>query len=429
MNLETIFALREHGTRPRTELIAGVTTFMTMAYILVVNPTVLAETGMDKGALFTATALSAALATLVMALYANLPFALAPGMGLNTFFAYTVCLSMGFSWQLALTAVFIEGILFLILTFLNVREAIIGCIPLNLKKAISAGIGLFIAFIGLSNAGIVVHSAGTLPELGAMATAEPLIALLGLLAAAWLLTRGVQGALLWGILLAAAAGLPLGVTELPAGWHGPPSLEPIWLKFQWSELFSFDLLVVLLTFLFVDLFDTAGTLIGVATKANLFDADGHIYRARQALVTDALGTACGACLGTSTVTVYVESSAGIAAGGRTGLTALTCAVLFLAALFLAPLFLMIPPAATAPALILVGLMMVSPIGELDLTDWTESVPAFLTMILMPASGSIANGIMFGVLAYVLLKLLSGQRRIVSPVLYGVAVFFLLKFLV
>ncbi len=427
MNLESLFGLRAQGTRPRTEMIAGATTFMTMSYILVVNPSILAETGMDRGALFTATACSAALATLVMGLYARLPFALAPGMGLNAFFAYTVCLGMGFAWQLALTAVFVEGILFMILTVLNLREAIINCIPLNLKKAIAVGIGLFIAFVGLRNAGIVVTGSGggVGAELGDLSAAEPALALLGLLVSAWLMVRGVSGALLIGILLTAAAGLPLGVTHWPEAWGGPPSLAPLLFQFQWDMLLTTDMAVVLVTFLFVDMFDTAGTLIGVAAKTGLLDERGRVPRARQALLTDAIGTTCGACLGTSTVTVYVESAAGIAAGGRTGLTAVTCAVLFLAALFLAPVFLMIPAAATAPALLLVGLMMMSPIKDIDLADLGESLPAFLTIILMPASGSIATGIMFGVLTYVGLKVVTGQGRRVAPLLYGIAAFFLL----
>ena len=427
MNLESLFGLRAQGTRPRTEMIAGATNFMTMSYILVVNPSILAETGMDRGALFTATACSAALATLVMGLYARLPFALAPGMGLNAFFAYTVCLGMGFAWQLALTAVFVEGILFMILTVLNLREAIINCIPLNLKKAIAVGIGLFIAFVGLRNAGIVVTGSGggVGAELGDLSAAEPALALLGLLVSAWLMVRGVSGALLIGILLTAAAGLPLGVTHWPEAWGGPPSLAPLLFQFQWDMLLTTDMAVVLVTFLFVDMFDTAGTLIGVAAKTGLLDERGRVPRARQALLTDAIGTTCGACLGTSTVTVYVESAAGIAAGGRTGLTAVTCAVLFLAALFLAPVFLMIPAAATAPALLLVGLMMMSPIKDIDLADLGESLPAFLTIILMPASGSIATGIMFGVLTYVGLKVVTGQGRRVAPLLYGIAAFFLL----
>ncbi len=422
------FGLAAHRTSARTEVIAGATTFMTMAYILAVNPNILAETGMDRGAVFTATALSAGLATLVMALYARLPFALAPGMGLNAFFAYTVCIEMGYPWQLALTAVFIEGLIFLALTFLNVREAIVNCIPANLKRAIAVGIGLFIAVIGLSGAGIVVQGAGTIAALGDLTAREPLLALIGLLLTGALLAFRIKGALLIGIVLTTVIGWPLGITAAPGGWGAPPSLEPIFWQFDWSRVLSVDMLVVLLTFLFVDMFDTAGTLIGVATKSGMLDADGRLPRARRALLADALGTTAGACLGTSTVTVYVESAAGTAEGGRTGLTALTTAFLFLAALLVWPLFLVVPSAATAPALVLVGLFMVSPIKDIDLDDFTEAIPAYLTIIAMPLAG-IASGIMLGMLCYILLKVLTGRWREVSPVAYGVGGFFLLKFLV
>jgi adenine/guanine/hypoxanthine permease len=429
MTLQTFFALDEHGTTLRRELVAGTTTFMTLAYILVVNPLMLSETGMDPGAVFTATALSAALATLFMALVARLPFVLAPGMGLNAFFAYTVCLGMGYSWRFALTAVFLEGLIFLVLTATNVREAIVNCLPLNLKRAIAAGIGLFIAVLGLASAGLIVTGEGTLLQLGDVSGREPLLALGGILVTGALLARRVRGALLIGIGLGTAAGLALGLTQWPSAWGGPPSLAPVFLQFEWSEIWTVDLLVVLLTFLFVDLFDTVGTLVGVATRTGMLDERGNVPRIKQALFADAVGTTAGACLGTSTVTTYVESAAGIAEGGRTGLTALTAAGLFLLALFVSPLFLMVPTAATAPALVLVGLFMMAPVREIDWDDFSESVPAFLTILMMPLTMSIANGIAAGVLSWLVLQILGGRARLVSPVAWGVGIFFVLKFVV
>lgn len=400
--LEKFFKLKENKTTVRTEIIAGITTFMTMAYILAVNPDILLVTGMDKNAVFTATALSAVVATLVMALWAKLPFALAPGMGLNAFFAFTVVLAMGHSWQFALTAVFLEGIIFLLLTAFNVRELIVNAIPMNLKHAISAGIGLFIAFIGMQNAGLIVKSDATMITLGNMGEHTIWIALFGLIVSGVLLALKVKGALLIGIFAAAILGIPLDVTHLPEGnWVSmPPSLEPIFFKISFAEIFSTDMLVVLITFLFVDLFDTVGTLVGVASKANMIDKDGKLPRVKQALFADAVGTTTGALLGTSTVTTYVESASGVAEGGRTGLTALSTAGMFALALFFAPIFLMVPGAATAPALILVGSFMLSPILKINFEDYTESIPVFLTVIMMPLAYSIAEGIVFGMLSYV-----------------------------
>ena len=376
--LEKFFKLKENKTTVRTEIIAGITTFMTMAYILAVNPDILLVTGMDKNAVFTATALSAVVATLVMALWAKLPFALAPGMGLNAFFAFTVVLAMGHSWQFALTAVFLEGIIFLLLTAFNVRELIVNAIPMNLKHAISAGIGLFIAFIGMQNAGLIVKSDATMITLGNMGEHTIWIALFGLIVSGVLLALKVKGALLIGIFAAAILGIPLDVTHLPEGnWVSmPPSLEPIFFKITFAEIFSTDMLVVMITFLFVDLFDTVGTLVGVASKANMIDKDGKLPRVKQALFADAVGTTTGALLGTSTVTTYVESASGVAEGGRTGLTALSTAGMFALALFFAPIFLMVPGAATAPALILVGSFMLSPILKINFEDYTESIPVF-----------------------------------------------------
>lgn len=429
--LEKFFKLKENKTTVRTEIIAGITTFMTMAYILAVNPDILSVTGMDKNAVFTATALSAVVATLVMALWAKLPFALAPGMGLNAFFAFTVVLAMGHSWEFALTAVFLEGIIFLLLTAFNVRELIVNAIPMNLKHAISAGIGLFIAFIGMQNAGLIVKSDATMVTLGNMGEHTIWIALFGLIVSGVLLALKVKGALLIGIFAAAILGIPLDVTHLPEGnWVSmPPSLEPIFFKFSFAEIFSTDMLVVLITFLFVDLFDTVGTLVGVASKANMIDKDGKLPRVKQALFADAVGTTTGALLGTSTVTTYVESASGVAEGGRTGLTALSTAGMFALALFFAPIFLMVPGAATAPALILVGSFMLSPILKINFEDYTESIPVFLTVIMMPLAYSIAEGIVFGMLSYVVLKLLTGRTRDVSVVMYILAVLFLAKFFV
>lgn len=429
--LEKFFKLKENKTTVRTEIIAGITTFMTMAYILAVNPDILLVTGMDKNAVFTATALSAVVATLVMALRAKLPFALAPGMGLNAFFAFTVVLAMGHSWQFALTAVFLEGIIFLLLTAFNVRELIVNAIPMNLKHAISAGIGLFIAFIGMQNAGLIVKSDATMITLGNMGEHTIWIALFGLIVSGVLLALKVKGALLIGIFAAAILGIPLDVTHLPEGnWVSmPPSLEPIFFKISFAEIFSTDMLVVLITFLFVDLFDTVGTLVGVASKANMIDKDGKLPRVKQALFADAVGTTTGALLGTSTVTTYVESASGVAEGGRTGLTALSTAGMFALALFFAPIFLMVPGAATAPALILVGSFMLSPILKINFEDYTESIPVFLTVIMMPLAYSIAEGIVFGMLSYVVLKILTGRTKDVSVVMYILAVLFLAKFFV
>lgn len=429
--LDKFFKLKENKTTTRTEIVAGITTFMTMAYILAVNPNILSATGMDKNALFTATALSALVGTLVMALWAKLPFALAPGMGLNAFFAFTVVLGMGYSWQFALTAVFLEGIIFLVLTAFNIRELIVNAIPMNMKHAISAGIGLFIAFIGMQNAGLIVNNDAVLVGLGDMGSPTVIVCLIGLLLTGILLALKVKGALLIGILVATGIGIPLGITSWPEGglMAAPPSLEPIFFKFDFSQIFTLDMLIVLFTFLFVDMFDTVGTLVGVSSKANMLDKDGKIPRVKQALFADAIGTTVGSIFGTSTVTTYVESASGVAEGGKTGLTALSTAGMFLIALFLAPLFLMVPGAATAPALILVGSFMMSPILKINFNDYTESIPVFLTIIMMPLTYSIAEGIVFGMLAYVLLKALSGRIKEVSIVMWVLTVLFLLKFFI
>jgi AGZA family xanthine/uracil permease-like MFS transporter len=426
--IEKLFKLRQNGTTVRTEILAGATTFMTMAYILAVNPNILSSAGMDRDAVFTATALSSVIAILIMAFYANLPIAVAPGMGLNAFFAYTVVTQMGYSWEMALTAVFIEGILFILLTFFRVREAIIDSIPMNLKYAISVGIGLFIALIGFSNAGVVVRNDATLVSLGDLSDPNALLALAGIIITGILLVFRMKGALLAGIMITALIGIPLGITRMPEQglMSLPPSLAPVFFKFDFSRVFTADMLIVIFTFLFVDVFDTVGTLVGVCSKAGLLDEKGGVPRARQALLADAVGTTAGAVLGTSALTAYVESASGVSEGGRTGLTALVVGGFLLLSLFFAPLFLMIPSAATAPALILVGLFMISPVQKINLEDYSESLPVFLTMIIMPLTYSISEGIAFGMLSYVLIKLFTGKWREISVVMYILAVFFILR---
>ncbi len=437
--MEKLFQLQAHRTNIKTEVMAGITTFMTMAYILAVNPGILSATGMPAGGVFTATAVSAGIATIVMALIANLPVALAPGMGLNAFFAYTVVLGMGYSWQLALTAILVEGILFLVMSFFNIREAIINSIPDNIKKAVSVGIGLFIAFIGLKNSGVIAFDtpAGIIdgkavvfdvfPMLGNLTKGAPLVAIIGLVIIMILLARKVKGALLIGILATTVIGIPFGVTTIHEGFK-PFSLPaaPLLFQFDFSKIFSLDFFVVMFTFLFVDIFDTVGTLLGVTTQGKLINADGTIPRVKQALIADAVGTVAGACLGTSTVTSYVESTAGVAEGGRTGLTALTTGILFFLALFLSPIFLIIPSAATAPALILVGFFMLSPVKDIDLGDATEAIPAFLTILMMPLSYSIAKGLVFGILSYVILKAATGKFKQITVVTWIVSAFFILS---
>jgi AGZA family xanthine/uracil permease-like MFS transporter len=430
--MENYFMLKENNTDVRTEVLAGVTTFMTMAYILAVNPLILSDAGMDAGGVFTATALSAVISTLVMALYAKYPFGLAPGMGLNAFFAYTVVLGdMQKTWQFALTAILIEGLLFIILSFFSVREAIFDSIPLNLKNAVSVGIGLFIAFLGLDGANIIQSGNGTLLSLGDLTSGAPLVAIIGILITGFLFANNVKGALLIGILISTLVGIPLGVTQLPAGVNNimslPPSVSEVAFKFVgFNEIFSWDMLIVVFTFLFVDIFDTVGTLAGVASKADMLDEDGKLPRVEKALTADAIGTIAGASLGTSTITTFVESASGVAAGGRTGLTALSTAGMFLLSLFFAPLFTLIPAAATAPALVIVGLFMMSPIKQINFEDYTESIPAFLTIIMMPFSGSIAEGIVFGMISYVVLKVVTGRYKEVSWTMAIVSILFLAR---
>lgn len=428
---EKFFSLHAKGTTLRRECVAGLTTFMTMAYVLVVIPQMLSTTGMDQAALFSATALASIFATLVMAFYANLPYALAPGLGLTAFFAYTVVGELGYSWQTALTAVFLEGLLFILLTVTNAREAIVRAIPSNLKHAISVGIGLFITLIALNNAGIVQRGSGALLSMGDLLSAESLVCLIGLFAMALLLHFRVQGALLLGIVAATLAGIPLGVTRLPEHFtllSLPPSIGPVFAKvsFDAGVLLSAEMALVVLTMVFVDLFDTLGSLIGVTHRAGMADRDGHVPGLKKALFADALGTTVGSLLGTSIVTTYVESAAGVAAGGRTGLTALVVAVLFGAALFFSPLFLIVPASALSAALLMVGLFMMSSVREIDFLSVGQGLPAFLTVVMMPFTYSIANGILFGMLSFVILKLLTGRARELTVSMYIVALFLLLK---
>ena len=425
--LEKRFRLKEHGTNPRTEVLSGFTSFMTMAYILAVNPLILADAGMDPGAVFTATALASVIATVLMALMANYPFVLAPGMGLNAFFAYTVVLGMGYSWQFALTAVFLEGIIFILLSLFNVREAIFNSIPLNLKRSVSVGIGLFIALLGFQNSGIIGAGDGVVMALGDITAPAPLLAIIGLILTGILLAKNVKGALFIGILATTIIGIPMGVTALPTGIvSAPPSLAPTLLQFEWANIFTLDMLLVVFTFLFVDIFDTLGTLIGVSSKADMLDENGQLPKIKPALMADAIGTTAGAAMGTSTVTTFVESASGVAEGGRTGLTALTAAGLFALALVFSPIFLVIPSSATAPALILVGLFMITDIGKVDFKDYTEAIPAFLTIVMMPFAYSIAEGIVWGMVSYVLLKLLSGRHKEISITMYILAILFVIN---
>ena len=426
--LGKLFGFNPKETTVRTEIMAGITTFLTMAYILAVNPNILGETGMDKGALFTTTVLMSALPTIFMALYAKLPLALAPGMGLNAFFAYTVCLIMGYSWQFALTAVFLEGLAFILLTVTNLREKIVEVIPPALKTAISAGIGLYIAFIGLKNAEVIVDNPATLVSLGKLTSGSGLLGVIGIGLTSILLVRNVKGALLIGILATTLIGIPMGITNIDGIFSIPPSIEPIFMKFEWSNIFTAEMATIVFTLLFVDLFDCIGTVIGVTTRANMIGEDGKIPNLKKVFMVDSLSTAAGAAMGTSTVAVYVESAAGVNEGGRSGLTAFTTGICFLLALFFAPFFLAIPAAATAPVLVLVGLMMMSNIWKIDFFDYKESIPAFICMIFMPLAYSISDGILLGHLSYVIVNLLSGNRKNLTTGMYVLAAIFLLKFI-
>lgn len=426
--LKKLFGFDPARTTIRTEILAGITTFLTMSYILAINPAMFSELDMPAGAVFTSTALAAIIGTFVMAVWAKLPFGLAPGIGLNAFFVYTVCMGMGYTWQFALTAVLIEGIIFILMTVTNLREAIVNAIPLSMRNAIGAGIGLFIAFIGLQNAGVIVDNRSTLVELGDITSGSALLALIGLLITGFLYIKNVRGAMLIGILVTTLIGIPMGVTEFKGVLSSPAPIGDIFCKFEWEHVFTLDMVVVVFTFLFIDMFDTVGTLVGVCTKAGLVNEDGTVKKIKEAFMADAIATTAGAFLGTSTTTTYVESASGVAQGGRTGLTAFTIACCFAIALFFSPLFLSIPAAAIAPVLIMVGLMMLEPITRIPFNDFTESLPAFICIIMMPLSYSISNGILIGMIAYVLINLICGKFRKLTPTMYILAALFILKYI-
>ena len=456
MNLDKIFHLKENHTDVKTEVMAGITTFMTMAYILAVNPNILSASGMDRGSVFTATALSAFIATCLMALLSNYPFVLAPGMGLNAYFTYTVVLGMGYTWQQALAAVFAEGIIFILLSLTNVREAIFNSIPMNLKHAVSVGIGLFIAFIGLQNAKIVVGNDSTLVSIFSFKSSVAegtfssqgitvLLALIGILVTAVLLAKDVKGSILWGILITWVLGIICQLTHLyvpnaDIGYYSllpdfsngisVPSMAPTFMKMDFSIVFSLDFVVIMFAFLFVDMFDTLGTLIGVASKADMLDKDGKLPKIKGALLSDAVGTTVGAVCGTSTVTTFVESASGVAEGGRTGLTSIVAGILFALSLLLSPIFLAIPSFATAPALIVVGYLMLTSVTKIDFNDMTEAIPCFIAIIAMPFMYSISEGISMGVISYVVINLITGKakEKKISLLMYILAVLFVLKYI-
>ena len=427
--LKKLFGFDPEKTTVKTEIVAGITTFLTMSYILAVNPSMFSQLdGMPGGAIVTSTALAAIIGCLAMAFWGKLPFGLAPGMGLNAFFVYSVCMGMGYSWQFALTAVLLEGFIFILLTATNVREAIVNAIPLSLRNAIGAGIGLFIAFIGLSSAGVVVNNDATLVGLGDITKGSALLALIGLVITGFMYARRIPGAILIGILITMVIGIPMGVTEFKGILSHPASIEPIFCQFEFDKIFTLDMLVVVFTFLFIDMFDTVGTLVGVCTKANMVDEKGNIHRIKQAFMADSIATTAGAMLGTSTTTTYVESAAGVAQGGRSGLTAFVVALCFAVALLFSPLFLSIPSAATAPALIIVGLLMMESIVKVPFDDFSESIPAFVCVITMPLTYSISNGILLGMIAYVLMNVVCGNYKKITPAMYILAALFALKFI-
>ena len=429
--LERLFGFDPSKHSIKTEVLAGVTTFLTMAYILAVNPSIfsnLASKGMDTNAVFTSTALAAIVGTLIMALYAKKPFGLAPGMGLNAFFVFTVCLTMGYTWQFALTAILIEGFLFVIMTVTKIRTLIVDAIPATLKRAIGAGIGLFIAFIGLKNAGIIVENQATFISIGDMTNGTALLGVIGIVLTSVLVIKNVPGSLLIGILGTALIGIPMGITSFTGIVDTPPSVAPIFCKFDFHNIFTIDMLIVVFTFLFIDMFDTMGTLVGVCTKAGMMRKDGRIPGLNKAFMADAIATMTGACLGASTTTTYVESASGVAQGGRTGLTAFSTAVCFVIALFFAPIFLSIPSAATTPVLVIVGLFMLTPIKDIDLDDYAESIPAFITIIMMPLTYSISDGILCGVISYVAINALCGNMKKLNATVCILAVLFVMKYI-
>ena len=429
--LQKLFGFDPAKHNVKTEIMAGITTFLTMAYILAVNPSIfsnLASMGMDTNAVFTATALAAIVGTLIMSLYAKKPFGLAPGMGLNAFFVFTVCLTMGYPWQFALTAILIEGFLFVVLTLTKIRTLIVDAIPTTLKRAIGGGIGLFIAFIGLKNAGIIVENSATFVSIGKLTEGSALLGVIGIVITSVLTVKKVPGSLLLGILITAIIGIPMGLAHFTGLVDVPPSVDPLFYKFEFHNIFTIDMLVVVFTFLFIDMFDTMGTLVGVCTKAGMMRPDGKIPGLNKAFMADAIATMTGACLGASTTTTYVESAAGVAQGGRTGLTSFATAVCFIIALFFAPLFLSIPAAATTPVLVIVGLFMLSPIKDIDLEDYAESIPAFITIIMMPLAYSISDGILCGLISYVAINALCGNLKKINITMWVLAILFVMKYI-
>lgn len=424
------FGLNPAKHSVRTEIIAGITTFLTMAYILAVNPSIfsaLESQGMPTNAVFTATALAAIVGCLVMSIYAKKPFGLAPGMGLNAFFVYTVCLAMGHPWQMALTAIFLEGVLFILLTVTNVRKLIVDAIPVTMKRAIGAGIGLYIAFIGLKSAGIIVNSEATSVALGSFSEPAVILSIIGFLITSVLVILNVKGGMLLGIIATTLIGIPMGVTNFNGVMSTPPSIAPIFCQFEWSQILSWDMVAIVFTFLFIDMFDTIGTVVGVSVKSGMVDKDGNVDGINKVLMADAVATVAGAVFGTSTTTTYIESASGVSEGGRTGLTSFTIAVCFAIALMFSPLFLAIPGAATGPVLFIVGVMMASPVRDIDWSDYSEAIPAFVTMLLMPLAYSISDGIMLGMITYTLLNALAGKLKKVSVMMWILAVLFILRY--
>lgn len=428
--LQKTFGLNPAKHSVRTEIIAGITTFLTMAYILAVNPSIfsaLESQGMPTNAVFTATALAAIVGCLVMSIYAKKPFGLAPGMGLNAFFVYTVCLAMGHPWQMALTAIFLEGILFILLTVTNVRKLIVDAIPVTMKRAIGAGIGLYIAFIGLKSAGIIVNSEATSVALGSFSEPAVILSIIGFLITSVLVILNVKGGMLLGIIATTLIGIPMGVTNFNGVMSTPPSIAPIFCQFEWSQILSWDMVAIVFTFLFIDMFDTIGTVVGVSVKSGMVDKDGNVDGINKVLMADAVATVAGAVFGTSTTTTYIESASGVSEGGRTGLTSFTIAVCFAIALMFSPLFLAIPGAATGPVLFIVGVMMASPVRDIDWSDYSEAIPAFVTMLLMPLAYSISDGIMLGMITYTLLNALAGKLKKVSVMMWILALLFILRY--
>lgn len=428
--LEKALGFDSKQMKLKTEVVAGATTFLTMSYILAVNPAILSSTGMDKGALFTGTALATAISTLLLAFMAKLPFAQAPSMGLNAFFAYTLCQAMGYSWQQSLAIMLVEGLIFMLITFFNIRELILNSIPKNLRFAISAGIGMFIAFIGLKNADIIVAKEGTFVGLGAF-TPNCILGIIAILMSGVLMAKNVKGALFYGIIIATIIGIPLGVTSIPSGWmpvSAPQSITPIFCQFNFNGFFNIQTFLVIFSLLIINIFDTVGTLVGLAYKTGIVQKDGSIPHVKEAMMSDAIGTTCGAMLGSSTITTYIESASGIAEGGKSGMTSFTVGILFIISLLLSPIFLLIPSAATSGALVMVGVLMIDSVKKIDLTDVSEAFPAFITMITMVLCYSIADGICLGILSYVIVKLCTSQFKALNPTLIILSILFVINFI-